>query len=133
MTDDNEKAKFLRLQNGDDIVSEVVEMEDDEGIVYLVINPLKVVYVPTGSGNLQVAFVPWVFSRIVDKQEFMIHLEDVILITDVSDYMNKYYWENIDSYNKENSYTDQSSEEGSSEEEALLDALRELTTERKYH
>lgn len=133
MTDDNEKAKFLRLQNGDDIVSEVVEMEDDEGIVYLVINPLKVVYVPTGSGNLQVAFVPWVFSRIVDKQEFMIHLEDVILITDVSDYMNKYYWENIDSYNKENSYTDQSSEEESSEEEALLDALRELTTERKYH
>ncbi len=32
---DNEKplAKFLRLQNGDDVIAEVVETEDEQGIL----------------------------------------------------------------------------------------------------
>jgi hypothetical protein len=139
MTEENEysRAKFLRLQNGDDIVSEVVEMEDEDGIVYLIINPLKVIYVPTASGSLQVAFMPWVFSKIVDKQQFMIHLEDVLMIVDVSDYMNKYYWENITSYfTNEASHTKEEEIEevsDSEEDSSLLEALRELSTKRIYH
>ena len=57
--------KFLRLKNGDDIVCEVVEIGDDDIDNYLLINPYKVVYMPTGDrGYVQIAFMPWVFTQI---------------------------------------------------------------------
>jgi hypothetical protein len=95
---DRPLAKFVRLQNGDDIVTEIVEMEDENGILYTVFNPLKVVYMPSESvGYLSVAFMPWVFPRICDQQEFVIHAEDVMLIADVTEKMNIYYWDSVDS------------------------------------
>ncbi len=94
-------AKFVRLQNGDDLVTEIVEMEDENGILYTVFNPLKVVYMPSGSvGYLSVAFMPWVFPKICDQQEFVLHAEDVMLIADVTENMNIYYWESVSSLNK---------------------------------
>ncbi len=93
---DRPLAKFVRLQNGDDIVTEIVEMEDENGILYTVFNPLKVVYMPSESvGYLSVAFMPWVFPRICDQQEFVIHAEDVMLIADVTEKMNIYYWDSV--------------------------------------
>ncbi len=95
---DRPLAKFVRLQNGEDIVTEIVEMEDENGILYTVFNPLKVVYMPSESvGYLSVAFMPWVFPRICDQQEFVIHAEDVMLIADVTEKMNIYYWDSVDS------------------------------------
>lgn len=93
---ENTLAKFVRLQTGDDIISEVIEYEDENGIIYLLMNPLKVVYMPTNTGHLQVAFMPWVFPKICDHQEFTIHAEDVLIISNVSEYMNDYYWNNIE-------------------------------------
>jgi hypothetical protein len=85
------------LKNGDDIVCEVVEIGDEDIDTYLLINPYKVLYMPSGDrGTVQIAFMPWVFSRICDKQEFMISIEDVLLMSDVSEYMIKYYWDTMD-------------------------------------
>lgn len=147
MTQESEypRAKFLRLQNGDDVVSELVEMEDDDGVVYMLINPLKVVYIPTGSGSLQVGFVPWVFSKIVEHQEFVVHLEDVLMMSNVSDYMNGYYWKNVTTYTSGydksvSTYDGDTSmveeelpEELSEEDSELLEALQEMGLKRTYH
>jgi hypothetical protein len=65
---DNPVAKFLRLQNGDDIVAETVEYEDENGIMYMVMNPMNVVYSHTHEGYLSVSFMPWVFTKMVDHQ-----------------------------------------------------------------
>jgi hypothetical protein len=102
MTDtEGQIAKFVRLQNGDDLISEVVEMEDENGIVYALFNPLKVIYMPSDTtGYLSIAFTPWVFPRICEIQEFIIHAEDVLLMTNVSSSMNEYYWDNLEHYNK---------------------------------
>lgn len=92
-------AKFLRLKNGDDIVSDMVELSDDEYTNYHLINPLKVVYSPsTENGYLTVAFMPWVFPRIVEEQEFTLDGEDVLMVCDVSASMNDYYWKNVSHY-----------------------------------
>jgi len=93
-------AKFIRLKNGDDIIAEVVEMGEGGNITsLLLINPLKAVYVPsTSTGYLQIAFMPWVYPRICSNQEFNINMSEVILCCDVSNHMNEYYWDSIDTY-----------------------------------
>ena len=97
MSEEQPNIKFVRLNNGDDIISEVMETEDDKGILYTLFRPLKVVYVPAErEGYVAVAFTPWVFSSLCDNHEFFIHAEDVLIVTDASEKMNTYYWENVD-------------------------------------
>ncbi len=95
--EDKPIAKFLRLQNGDDIIADVSETEDEDGTLYTLFHPLKVVYIPVdASGSLSVAFIPWVFSKIVDEQVFVLHDQDILIYTDVAKKMNIYYWESVE-------------------------------------
>ncbi len=133
---DRPLAKFVRLQNGEDIVTEIVEMEDENGILYTVFNPLKVVYMPSESvGYLSVAFMPWVFPRICDQQEFVIHAEDVMLIADVTEKMNIYYWDSVASMVKpsDKQEPEEVYEEEEPEDTSLLDALESLTGKSTFH
>ena len=92
-------AKFIRLKNGDDIIAEAFETGESTGDYITVINPLKAMYVPaTSTGYLQIAFMPWVYPRICDQQEFNIKREEVLLYQDVTENMNEYYWESVDQY-----------------------------------
>lgn len=126
-------AKFLRLQNGDDVVAELVEFEDEHGIMYMLVNPLKVVYMQSQhTGYLQIAFMPWVFPKMVEHQEFMIHADDVMLISDLSQKMNIYYWENLDTMQGKVDPEPQQ-ESIPEEEESLAEVLRELNNKRTYH
>ena len=98
MTDsDYPKSKFIRLKAGDDLISEVVEIEEDGEEYYLLIRPQKIVYMPTTmSGYVQLAFIPWVFPRVCEHQEFTIEKSDVLLISDASERMNNYYWKTFE-------------------------------------
>ena len=80
---------FLRLKNGDDIVSECYEYDSDQGKYFVLINPLKAVYMSSEHGRafLQVAFMPWVYQKISKSQEFSIYASEVLLVQEVSDYM----------------------------------------------
>ena len=103
MEDVHPLAKFVRLQNGDDLIADVIETEDEKGILYTLFHPLKVMYIPSErEGYLAMAFTPWVFPRLCDQQEFVIHAEDVLFVADVTEKMNTYYWDNVDNhYNPE--------------------------------
>ena len=132
MTDsDKPIAKFLRLQNGDDIVAEVVETEDEHGVLYTLFHPLKAVYMPSEKlGYFHVAFMPWVFPRMCDVQEFVIRDEDILLISNVSEKMNTYYWESLDDFINNKSDNVEPEEP---DQETLLNALKELARNRTYH
>jgi hypothetical protein len=109
MEDVQPLAKFIRLTNGDDLIADVVETEDEDGILYTVFNPLRVVYIDSErEGYTAIAFSHWVFSGLCDQQEFVIHAEDVMLIADLSEKMNKHYWDYLerDNDNKEKSRMD---------------------------
>jgi benzoyl-CoA reductase/2-hydroxyglutaryl-CoA dehydratase subunit BcrC/BadD/HgdB len=54
-----------------------------------------------GRAFLQVAFMPWVYSRITKTQEFSIYASEVMLVQEVSDYMEDYYWNSMESLTKE--------------------------------
>lgn len=137
MSDDEKPvAKFLRLQNGDDVIAETIEMEDEDGIVYTLCHPLKVVYTPTSTlGQLSVMFMPWVFPKICDEQIFTIHAEDVLLVTDVSEKMNIYYWDTIKIYTDSiKNIEEETEEEDSQEEKEIYEKLMsQLGNKRTIH
>lgn len=96
-------VKFVRLQNGEDLIADIVETEDEKGILYTLFHPLKVVYIESErEGYTAIAFSPWVFQSLCAQQEFVIHAEDIMLMADVSEKMNRYYWNSLDQhYNPE--------------------------------
>ena len=136
---DYPNAKLVRLQNGDDIIAEVVEMEDENGVIYALFHPLKVVYVPSETtGYLTVAFMPWVFPRICEQQEFIIHSQDILFMAEVAPKMNEYYWNNMDYYTKKVKAEEEELNKKSEEEDAferLKEALEEagLHSKKVYH
>ena len=136
---DYPNAKLVRLQNGDDVIAEVVEMEDENGVIYALFHPLKVVYVPSETtGYLTVAFMPWVFPRICEQQEFIIHSQDILFMAEVAPKMNEYYWNNMDYYTKKVKAEEEELNKKSEEENAferLKEALEEagLHSKKVYH
>lgn len=126
---DYPNAKLVRLQNGDDVISEVVEMEDENGVIYALFHPLKVVYVPSETtGYLTVAFMPWVFPRLCEQQEFIIHSQDILFMSDVTPKMNEYYWNNMDYYTKK-ATAEEEKETQKAEQEDSFDRLKEALEE----
>ena len=138
---DEEKpiAKFIRLHNGDDLIAEVIETEDESGISYTLFHPLKVVYIPSETdGYLSIAFMPWVFPRICDQQEFIIHSENVMLINDVTEKMNIYYWESVDTYMVKNQISEKDTaseiqENPEQEIETYNQLIEQLSNKRTLH
>ena len=127
-------AKFIRLKNGDDIIAEAFETGDDTGDYITVINPLKAMYVPaTATGYLQIAFMPWVYPRICDQQEFNIKKEEVLLYQDVTDNMNEYYWESVDQYLAAKREKVEDIQEDKIDEETLEELLEEIRKGRVMH
>lgn len=132
--DDKPIAKFLRLQNGDDVIAETIEMEDEDGIVYTLCHPLKVVYMPTETtGYLSVMFMPWVFPKICDEQIFTIHAEDVLLLTDVSEKMNIYYWDSVKTYTDKSQYEQEEPVSQEDDAEETLNQIMEHLGKRTMH
>jgi hypothetical protein len=88
-----------------------------------------------GAAYLQVAFIPWVFTRICSEQEFIIHAEDVITMSNVSSYMEEYYWKNMDHFISKDEDVSTESEELETEEETSLEELLEAikSSRRTFH
>lgn len=132
MEDVQPLAKFIRLTNGDDLIADVVETEDEDGILYTVFNPLRVVYIDSErEGYTAIAFSHWVFTGLCEQQEFVIHAEDVMLIADLSEKMNKHYWDYLERDNdiKEKSRMDKIKEAA----ELGYDEDLDMITKKVYH
>lgn len=134
MTDS--EVKFVRLKTGDDVIAEMVEIEDEHGIMYALYNPLRVDYVTTESSNyLSVMFSPWVYPRICEDQEFIIHAEDVLFTSNVTQKINDYYWENIEHYVTKTLKEEEKVNTSNEDYERLKEALETmgLDTKKVYH
>ena len=132
MEKDNLIVKFLRLKTGEDVVSELVEIGENDKTYYQLINPVKVVYMPTERpGYVQVAIMPWVFSRVCDIQEFTISADDVLMVSDVSQFMHEYYWNTMEGEDKEESEPEP--EDNKLDLETLKELMDQLSSKKKYH
>lgn len=123
-------VKFIRLREGDDIVSETVELGDEDIQQYMLINPLRAIYTTTPQNDfMKVVFVPWIFNKICDVQEFVIDKSDVLTIANVSESMNDYYWKCVDELcNEDKQIDNQDVKENISDEPENISAGK-----RTYH
>lgn len=134
MENEEQRVMFVRLKTGDDVISEVVELETDDVLMYMLINPLKVIYMESEhNGYLTVAFMPWIFPSICDNQEFTIHSEDVLTVTEVSKRMNEYYWSNLDTVKEKATTVEQLPEPEPDQTESMKELLQALAKQRTYH
>jgi len=83
-------VKFLRLNTGEDIITELVYEKDTNH--YKLTNPLRIIY---KEDALVMAFTPWIYFSICDKQEFPIFPNDVITMADPNREIVGYYKEFI--------------------------------------
>jgi len=134
-------VKFVRLNTGEDIITEVIFVRDGEDH-YLFVNPLKIVYnLGVKPDSLLVAFSPWIFSSLCAKQEFPIFPSDVITIADPSEDVIDCYWEFIEKMDKAKKRTAAKEQEAyieneitEEEEEFLRNVLDTIGKEkRKLH
>jgi hypothetical protein len=92
--------QFIRLSTGEDLISEVTEIEKNDTSYYHLSNPLKIVYMSgSKAGVLSISLMQWVFWKICDEQEFIIYPEDMITMTKPSDDMEEYYEQSVTHFN----------------------------------
>jgi hypothetical protein len=130
------RVKFIRLKNGDDIVAEVIEIGENDQVDYMLLNPLKVVYISstTSDDYLQIAFMPWVFPSICIEQDFYICSDDVLTMGNITEKMIAYYWKNMDYFSKKETKKESVEEPEKPDSEELKDILDKLlTSTRTFH
>ena len=96
------KIRFVRMNTGEDLVTELAFVKEGEvGSYYVFMNPLKIIYsVNQKPGYLSVSLMQWVFPKICDKQEFVIYPSDVMTIAPPSDNMLAYYYTSLERLNE---------------------------------
>lgn len=84
------ELKFMRLNSGEDIVTEVQTLNDK---TYRIINPLKIVYYYNENvGVMSMSLVPWIFSRITDNNNYDMEKHNVLVSSNLSTAMVKSYY-----------------------------------------
>ena len=87
--------QFLRLKNGEDIITEVQENADS----LVLINPCKILYLKgKKSGFLSISLMQWVFSRISADQIFEIDKNEVLFKTLPDDGMIVHYFNSVEHF-----------------------------------
>lgn len=94
MIQTNDNLRFMRLNTGEDIITELSFIEDKENknTYYVLSNPLKIVYsLSENSDQIGISLLPWVFDRLCATSQFVIFPTDVLTMTIPSDELKKYY------------------------------------------
>lgn len=148
MKDIEGQVRFLRLNNGEDIIAFAyhVPKDDIEDAHYIVNDPLKIIYMTTTKSTrpfMSISLMQWVFGRITDKQEFRIESRDVLFAIEPTTHLTEYYYETLehihdmrDSQKKEVEFGEDNTEDFTEDEEFLdesegLQLLKDLLEQTK--
>ena len=95
---ESDTVKFVRLTTGEDLISQVTEFISDDDHHYVLMSPMKILYLSGKTGSMTISLMQWVFNRICDKQTFTIYPEDVLMVSDATEDIIEYYWDSISFY-----------------------------------
>lgn len=113
-----ETINLLRLKNGDDIVSYVIQYSKDqvilrEPMLVLVKNDYK-------SGQQTLGMESWLPFKIIKNNEVMIKSDDVLFSISVSDEFSEFYENMVDNFKNLNETKELVEEERLTEEEMMI-------------
>jgi hypothetical protein len=118
--------KFIRLVSGEDIVAETIE-EDGK---FILINPLKIVYaINELSGMMSISLMQWIFPKITESQDFVLDKSTIIVRSEPSSSMIKYYFKTLKRYEEEEMNYTKKKNQVDYPEEDNIDKLPELNKE----
>ena len=133
-----ESIKFIRLSNGEDLISQLVEIrKEEEDSYYILINPLKIVYMTgTKPGILSISLMQWVFHRVCSEQEFTLYPSDVLTVAKPTDSLMEYYQDSLDHFDEVKEKLKKNTQFSSTEDgvfedvddDKILDELKEVLT-----
>lgn len=90
------EVKILRLQTGEDIISEIKkDLDGDDRYIHL-INPFKIVYYTTGietTDRFMVSLIPWMFSSLTKSLSYKILEQNILVTAEPSEKLIVYYYE----------------------------------------
>jgi hypothetical protein len=92
------EIKFIRLNTGEDLISEVIEVKEEDDTYYILRNPLKVLYVTSKTSSLAISLMQWVFHRICEDQDFKMYPNDIIIMGKPTGNMLEYYLNSVDHF-----------------------------------
>jgi len=87
-------VKFLRLTSGEDIISEISEVDSN----LVLKNPLKILYTTSRPGIISISLMQWVFPRISSNQSFEMPKNTVVISSEPSENLIEYYWNTIEHF-----------------------------------
>ena len=97
-----QSVKFVRMNTGEDLISQVTEVRtDDDNNYYVLTNPMKLLYVTGGQtrpGMFSINLMQWVFNRICEDQDFTIYPTEIVTMGNPTKDMIGYYWECVDNF-----------------------------------
>lgn len=91
-TKDISPLKFIRLKNGDDLIAEIslLDTGTDKLMVKLV-NPMKIIYMASSSGGINVGLMDWIFPDVSPVQEFYLDPREILVYSAVNPKLEQYY------------------------------------------
>ena len=128
-------VKFVRLTTGEDLITQVTEFISDDDHHYVLMSPMKILYLTGKTGSMTISLMQWVFNRICDKQTFTIYPEDVLMVADATDDIIEYYWDSIPFYDdmtqtkkeeRESSFIEAELDDKSIDDDTARDMITEM-------
>jgi hypothetical protein len=128
-------VKFVRLTTGEDLITQVTEFISDDDHHYVLMSPMKILYLTGKTGSMTISIMQWVFNRICDKQTFTIYPEDVLMVADATDDIIEYYWDSISFYDdmtqtkkeeRESSFIEAELDDKSIDDDTARDMITEM-------
>jgi hypothetical protein len=136
------ELKFLRLNTGEDIITEVQKLDDN---TFRIQNPLKIAYYLNESlGVMTMSLIPWIFVKITDTDSYDMDARNIIVSSNISIAMTQTYYGFLNKFKNtaptqnesEREDTDDDEEDGDDFDEEEIKETKEMLNEiikKRYH
>lgn len=99
-------VKFIRMKNGEEIVTQLMTFTDDEDFYHIFVCPLKILFIETEGKSRTFILREWVVSEFCSEQEFTVYPDEMQLVGSASQPLIDHYFDALDRYGMNNSLKD---------------------------
>jgi len=85
----NNAIKIVRLQNGEDIMANIVQDEDNDAV--MLDNPMHIIFKRMPTGQIVLMMLPWLPIEIIKENNAVIDASDILTIIEPKDDLVRHY------------------------------------------
>lgn len=85
----NNAIKIVRLQNGEDIMANIVQDEDNDTV--MLDNPMHIIFKRMPTGQIVLMMLPWLPIEIIKENNAIIDTADILTIIEPKDDLVRHY------------------------------------------